>query len=152
LGCTLIKVYIVALLTICKIKSPTCSIKHNGHCVWKMNTNLLGTSKENVLLKTSRISQPCPYIHTQCYNINVNVLIFRGSWIGLCLGVKKELLWTMKLLDLVVWILFHSYLEWTNNSCVIVIYKQGSSYALCFTKQILTYMLMCNLFLWNGTS
>ncbi len=61
---------------------------------------LLGTSKENMLLKTSRIFLTLyiyiyiyrhTHTHAQCYNINDNVLIFRGSWIGLCFGVKKRI-------------------------------------------------------------
>jgi hypothetical protein len=49
---------------------------------------------------------------------SISVLIYRVYWIDLCVctGAQKKMLWAMKLLDLVVWICFLSYLEWTYDS------------------------------------
>jgi hypothetical protein len=49
---------------------------------------------------------------------SISVLIHRVYWIGLCVckDVQKKMLWAMKLLDLVVWTCFLSYLEWTYDS------------------------------------
>lgn len=65
--------------------------KEWGKYAWK---------KKDLMAQTSQISTQTRVL------ILVNVLIYKGCWIGFCEGVQKEVSWPMKWLDLAVWIIF----------------------------------------------
>jgi hypothetical protein len=65
--------------------------KEWGKYVWK---------KKDLMAQTSQIP-----IQTRVL-ILVDVLLYKGHWIGLYLVCKKKVSWPMKWLDLAVWIIF----------------------------------------------